>query len=139
MKAFEFLEHTADVKFRAYGRDPEEMLENAALALMSTMADISRVQLKESWRTELEAPDLEHLAYDWLSELIFLSETEGALFSSFQIRLEQNQQWKLAGGLHGEKIDLGRHALRDAVKAVTWHEFQVKKNDIWCLQVVLDV
>lgn len=139
MKAFEFLEHTADVKFRAYGRDPEEMLENAALALMSTMADISQVQLKEAWRTNLDAPDLEHLAYDWLSELIFLSETEGALFSSFRIELKRNQQWKLAAGLYGEKIDLGRHALRDAVKAVTWHEFLVKKNDMWCLQVVLDV
>jgi SHS2 domain-containing protein len=139
MKAFEYLEHTADVKFRAYGRDPEEMLENAALALINTMADVSSVQLKASWRTELEAPDLEHLAYDWLSELIFLSETESALFSSFQIEIEQNQQWKLAGGIGGETIDLNRHAFRNAVKAVTWHEFSVKKNDIWCLQAVLDV
>jgi SHS2 domain-containing protein len=139
MKAFEYLEHTADVKFRAYGRNPEEMLENAALALMNTMADISSVQLMASWSAELEASDLEHLAYDWLSELIFLSETEAALFSSFQVKIEQNQQWKLAGGLGGEKIDLKRHAFRNAVKAVTWHEFSVKKNDIWCLQAVLDV
>jgi len=139
MKAFEYLEHTADVKFRAYGRDPVEMLENAALALMNTMADISSVRLKESWRTELEAADLEQLAYDWLSELIFLSETEAALFSSFQIKLEQNQQWRLAVDLYGEKIDLGRHAFKNAVKAVTWHEFQVKKNEMWCMQVVLDV
>jgi SHS2 domain-containing protein len=139
MKAFEYLEHTADVKFRAYGQDPEEMLENAALALMNTMADISSVHQKESWRAELEASDLEHLAYDWLSELIFLSETEVSLFSSFQVKLEQNQQWKLAGDFSGEKIDLKRHAFRNAVKAVTWHEFSVKKNDIWCLQAVLDV
>jgi len=139
MKAFEYLEHTADVKFRAYGRDPEEMLKNAALALMNTMADMSSVQLETSWKTELEAPDLEHLAYEWLSELIYLSETESALFSSFRIKIEKNQQWKLAGDLGGEKIDLKRHAFRNAVKAVTWHEFYVKKNDTWCLQAVLDV
>jgi SHS2 domain-containing protein len=139
MKAFEYLEHTADVKFRAYGRDPEEMLENAALALMNTMADVSSVKRETSWRTDLEASDLEHLAYEWLSELIYLSETESALFSSFQVKIEQNQQWKLAGDLCGEKIDLKRHAFRNAVKAVTWHEFSVKKNDVWCLQTVLDV
>jgi HEAT repeat protein len=39
----------------------------------------------------------------------------------------------------GERIDLGRHAFENEVKAVTRHKFGIKKNQIWCIQVVLDV
>ena len=38
---------------------------------------------KETWKVELEASDLEDLAYQWLSEIVFLFETESAVFSTF--------------------------------------------------------
>jgi SHS2 domain-containing protein len=129
MKPFEYLEHTADVKFRAYGRIPEEMLSNAAAALFKSMVDPATVNVKEFWRVELEAQDLEQLAYQWLSEIVFLFETESAVFATFVVKLRQNGAWKLEGEIGGEKIDLRRHAFENEVKAVTLHEFQVKKND----------
>lgn len=139
MKPFEYLEHTADVKFRAYGKTPEELLSNAAIALFSSMTDISKVNVDETWKVELAAPDIEQLAYDWLSEIVFLFETESAVFSTFDVKLKKNEEWKLQAEIGGERIDLARHAFDNEVKAVTLHEFEVKKNDIWCLQVVLDV
>ncbi len=139
MKPFEYLEHTADVKFRAYGQSPEEMLSNAAAALFKSMVDPSAIQAKETWMVLLEAPDLEQLAYSWLSEIVFLFETESAVFSTFAVKLQQNGSLKLEGEIGGERIDLERHAFENEVKAVTLHEFQVKKNDLWCIQVVLDV
>jgi len=139
MKPFEYLEHTADVKFRAYGKSAEEMLSNAAAALFKSMVDPSAIQAKETWKVELEAPDLEQLAYNWLSEIVFLFETESAVFSTFTVRLQQDGSLKLEGEIGGERIDLKRHAFENEVKAVTLHEFQVKKNDVWCIQVVLDV
>jgi SHS2 domain-containing protein len=139
MKPFEYLEHTADVKFRAYGKTPEEMLRNAARALLSSMTDLSKVEAKEIWSAELKAPDIDQLAYDWLSEIVFLFETESALFSTFDIKLKRNKECELHAVIGGERIDLRRHAFDNEVKAVTLHEFGVKKNDIWCLQAVLDV
>jgi SHS2 domain-containing protein len=139
MKPFEYLEHTADIKFRAYGQTPEEMLENAASALFSSMIDTSKVQVKENWTIELNGPDLEQLAYSWLSEIVFLFETESAVFSTFKVRLNENKEWKLEAEIGGERIDLKRHAFDNEVKAITLHEFSVKKDDIWCIQVVLDV
>jgi SHS2 domain-containing protein len=139
MKPFEYLEHTADVKFRAYGKTPEEMLRNAARALLSSMTDLSKVEAKEIWSAELTAPNLDQLAYDWLSEIVFLFETELALFSTFDIKLKKNNECELRAEIGGERIDLRRHAFDNEVKAVTLHEFGVKKNDIWCLQAVLDV
>jgi SHS2 domain-containing protein len=141
MKPYEYLEHTADVKFRAWGHSLEEMLSNAALALFNSMIDTNTVRAKESWTVELSGPDIERLAYDWLSELIFLFETEFAVFSKFDVKLHQDQdgQWTLQATIGGEKIDSSRHAFDNEVKAVTLHKFEVKKNDLWCIQVVLDV
>jgi len=139
MTAFEYLEHTADVKFRAYGKTPEEMLSNAAAALFRSMVDPSAIAVRERWMVKLQAPDLEDLAYQWLSEIVFLFETESAVFATFSVGLEQNGGWKLAAEIGGERIDLSRHAFENEVKAVTRHKFGIKKNELWCIQVILDV
>jgi len=139
MIAFEYLEHTADVMFRAYGRTPEEMLCNAASALFKAMVDPASIAAREKWTVELYGEDLEDLAYQWLSEIIFLFETESAVFSTFSLRLEQDGRVKLYGEIGGERIDLARHAFENEVKAVTRHKFGIKKNQLWCIQVVLDV
>ncbi len=143
MIPFEYLDHTADIKFRAYGATPEEMLSNAGAALFKVMVDPSTVNVNESWKVELEALNLEQLAYAWLSEIVFLFETESAVFARFDVKLQkkeiESESWMLRGVLGGERIDLSRHSFENEVKAVTWHEFQIKDNGIWCLQVVLDV
>ncbi len=139
MKPFEYLEHTADIKFRAYGHTPEEMLTNAAAALFKSMVDPATVQVSETWKVKLEASDLEQLAYRWLNEIVFLFETESAVFASFAVSLQQTGDWKLEGEIGGERIDLKRHAFENEVKAVTLHQFQIKKNEVWCIQVILDV
>ena len=139
MTAFEYLEHTADVKFRAYGKTAEEMLSNAAAALFRSMVDPSAIAVKEKWTVKLQAQDLEDLAYQWLSEIVFLFETESAVFATFSVRLEQNSGWRLVAEIGGERIDLSRHAFENEVKAVTRHKFGIKKNELWCIQVILDV
>ncbi|MDD4650997.1 MAG: archease [Methanothrix sp.] len=141
MIAFEYLEHTADIKFRAYGKTAEEMLSNAAAALFNCMVRPETIAVKETWRVELQAEDLEDLAYQWLSEIVFLFETESSVFSTFSVRLEQNATalCRLQAEIGGERIDLLRHAFANEVKAITRHKFGIKKNDVWCIQVILDV
>lgn len=139
MIPFEYLEHTADIKFRAYGKTPEEMLSNAAAALFKSMVDPATIIAKETWKVELEAIDLEELAYQWLCEIVFLFETEFAVFATFSVKLQQGGGCKLKAEIGGERMDLKRHAFENEVKAITRHKFGIKKNDIWCIQVILDV
>ncbi|MDQ1262283.1 MAG: protein archease [Euryarchaeota archaeon] len=141
MIPFEYLEHTADIKFRAYGKTPEEMLCNAAAALFQSMVRPEAIAVKETWKVELETTDLEDLAYQWLSEIVFLFETESAVFAAFSMKLERNaaESWKLQAEIGGERIDLQRHAFENEVKAITRHKFGIKKNEVWCIQVILDV
>jgi SHS2 domain-containing protein len=141
MIPFEYLEHTADIKFRAYGKTPEEMLSNGAAALFKSMVDPATIAPKETWKVDLEAFDLEDLAYQWLSEIVFLFETESAVFAVFSVKLDQDGTgfWKLQAEIGGERIDLKRHSFENEVKAITRHKFGIKKNDVWCIQVILDV
>jgi len=141
MIPFEYLEHTADIKFRAYGKTPAEMLSNAAAALFKSMVDPATIHVKESWKVELKAFDLEDLAYQWLNEIVFLFETESAVFATFSVNPEQDgtESWRLLAEIGGERIDLKRHAFENEVKAITRHKFGIKKNEMWCIQVILDV
>lgn len=42
---FKFLEHTADVKFQAFGEDIEKLFENSALALKESIC--GKIKIKE--------------------------------------------------------------------------------------------
>lgn len=141
MIPFEYLEHTADVKFRAYGTTPDQMLSNAAAALFAAMISPDQVTEKEFWPVELEEEELEDLAYQWLSEIVFLFETESAVFSSFLVTLARGEggSWRLSAKIGGERMDQKRHSFLAEVKAVTRHKFVIEKNERWCIQVVLDV
>ncbi len=146
MEPFEYLEHTADVKFQAHGRGLEETFENAALAMLAAMIDPSTVRVEETWPVEIEAESLESLLYEWLSEVLYLFEVDLAVFSKFEVAIEEGGEgWRLSGRLGGERVDLARHLFETEVKAVTLHQFEIRKEEreggeeIWTAQVVLDV
>ena len=44
MRKYEFLDHTADAKFRAYGKNLEQAFTNAALALTNLVTDSAKVK-----------------------------------------------------------------------------------------------
>lgn len=146
MEPFEYLEHTADVKFRARGRSLEETFENAALAMLGAMIDPATVKAEETWSIEIESESLEGLLYEWLSEILYLFDVELAVFSRFDVKLEEDEGgWRLSGQIGGERVDPKRHFFETEVKAVTLHQFEIRKvvsdgeEEIWTAQVVLDV
>jgi len=145
MEPVEYLEHTADVKFRVRGRSLEELFESAGLALIGAMIDPSTVRVEESWPVEIVAESLEALLYEWLSEILYLFEVELAAFSEFEVALDGGADgWSLSGRVGGERIDRERHLFETEVKAVTLHQFEIGREEvggeeIWTAQVVLDV
>ncbi len=138
---YEFLYHIADAKFRAYGSTMEEAFENAALAMFNVMINTKTMKLQEVREIELTSPDIKMLLVDWLSELLYLFEVEGVVFSEFKIdRIEKTGEgFSLTGKARGEPIDLSRHRFDTQVKAVTLHEIEVQEKDegFW-VQVVVD-
>ena len=72
MKAYEFLEHTADAKFRAYGTSMEEAFGNAAKAVTSMYVDYNKVKPKTAKLLSVKGKDLKELLLSSLDFFIFL-------------------------------------------------------------------
>jgi len=139
---YRYIEHTADVGFEAYGGTLEELFVNAASALYSFMTDVEAIEEVEERDIAVNAEDLESLIFDWLDELIFLFDAELLIMKSFDIIINVNvnePEFSIKGTCRGGKFDPAKHESGIIIKAVTYNMMEVKKNNIWHAQVVLDV
>ncbi len=138
---YKFFPHTADVIFEAYGRTLERAFEHSALALEEIMVDLDTVEKKEHYEISINSDSVENLLYDFLSELIFIKDTENLLFNKFHIViLHKNKEYELFANCEGDFINKETQALNDDAKAITMHEFEIKKKaNVWVAKVLVDI
>lgn len=141
MKKFKFLEHTADVKFLAFGKTLEEAFENSALALTHVICE-EKIKKKKNEKIskQIEGTDIQGVLQNFLEDFLFLFETKRFLLSSVKkLKIEKKSG---AFFLHCEIAgdDAKNYKLNSHVKAVTYNDMFIKKEKgIWKCQVVLDV
>lgn len=132
---FKFLEHTADIKFQAFGKSLEEVFENSALAMFNAMFD-GKVKKTQRFNVKAEGKDNENLLYNFLEELIVLF--DGKQFFLSGVEKIKIKDGKLQAEVVGDKAENYKISLD--VKAITYSEMFVKKQKgKWVAQVVLDV
>ena len=137
---FEFFDVTADVGYKAYGDTLEEAFENAALAMFEVMTDTSKIEPKLERKIEVESEDECALLYDWLSEFLVILDVEYLVFSKFEVKIEKkDEKYFLEGIAWGEEFNPEIHESRAEVKAVTYHLMDVKKENGYMVQVILDI
>src|SRR3989454_114791 len=132
---YEEIEHTADVGIRAYGATLDELFANAAEGMFSLVADLGSVKAVGEIEVRLEAEDLPTLLLRWLSELLYIHETQRLLFASFEVHAEGTS---LRGRARGEAIDKTRHELKLVIKAVTRHRLTVDPRQ-GIAEVIFDI
>lgn len=131
------VEHTADVALLVESDSIEALFADAARGLFSLMIEARDISQTKLWKVELSAPDLESLLIDWLNELVFLFEVEGAVVAHIYIdSLDDN---KITARLAGEPFDSRKHEVIRQIKAATYHALEIKKNDFWEATIVFDV
>ena len=137
-RAFEIIDHVADVGIVAYGTDVEELFSNAALALFSLITEPESVEEKLHLDLEVSSEDRDSLLVEWLNELIYLFDAERILFNRFDIkRLTHNE---LKAACYGEGFDPMKHKIKIGVKAATYHMLKLDKNGDGCkAQIILDI
>lgn len=137
MKDFKILDiATADMAFSAFGKTKDEMFENSAKALMSIMFDEKTKKIVKK-KIKVKADDEVALLHDFLSELLFLFDTEHIIFNGFSVKIKDN---KLEAEVTGEKFNKEKHKFIIDVKAITYHKMSIeKKNGIFKCTVIVDV
>jgi len=140
MKDFEFLEHTADAKFRAYGKTLEEAFANAVRAIYAVMTDISKVKPRKMHTLEVEARKKESLLFDLIAKLVYLIDTEGFLLSGVEsLKISRSAEgYSLKATLTGDAAE--GYEIKTQVKAPTYSDMFIKeeKGQV-TIQMVLDI
>ena len=131
-------DHTADYMVEVSARSLQALFAEAALALFEAVTDVKTVRPRESVRVRVEAADPEELLVTWLTELLFLHESERWLFSRFEPRLPDGRH--VEGEAWGEKLDPRRHPIDREVKAITYHRMKlVREGDVIKTRIVFDL
>jgi SHS2 domain-containing protein len=135
-KKFEFLEHTADTKIKAYGKTLEEAFVNVALASTQVMTDLNLIKEVESRNIEVSANNVRSLLYDFLEELLFLLDTEGFLVKSVKnMSIKNNNLSCVVIGDFAKNYEI-----HTTIKAITYSDMEIKKSDDgFMVQIVHDL
>lgn len=138
---YEELAHTAEIGLRVRSDTPEGLFACAArgmFALLSVEVDRSTPPIRRD--VHLTSMDLESLLVDWLSELLYLHETTGAVFQECVVTHWQPDAPDgptLGATVQGYPPVT---APRLQIKAVTYHDLLVAADeDGWVAQVYFDI
>lgn len=134
---FEVIEHTADVGIVARGRSLEALFANAAAGMLHFLIDPQSVRAEERRKVVVEAEDLEGLLIAWLNELLVVLNGDAFIPAVFEIHELTDR--RLAADVLGERVDPSRHRFRLDVKAATYHQLRIARNDVWHARIIFDV
>ena len=129
MKAYEIIEHTADVGLRIHGSTGEELFCHAALGLADLITDTSRLHslpLDRKISFGLQGENTEDLFLKWLREILFVFSTRKLILLSFDFKILTAHRLQVEA--QGLVFDPEKHESNYEVKAVTYHGFKMEKT-----------
>ena len=136
-----YLPHTADAKFRAYGKSLEEAFANAAYAMTDIITDIRKIKSTAKQNISIHSEDEKALLYDFLEKLLILLDTKGFLLSKItQIKIKKNRDKSLSltASLTGDNYK--GYETKTTIKAVTYQEMLIdQKRGKFVVQVIVDI
>lgn len=138
---FKYLEKIAiaDIAFEVTAKTLDGLFHDAGMAASDIIVNQKSVKPKMKKTIKLKADSLEHLLYDFLSEIIYLKDTDGFLINKMTVKVDEKSK-SMVAELSGDKIDRKNHDLRNDLKAITMHMFTVeKKKTGWYARVVVDI
>jgi SHS2 domain-containing protein len=138
VKHFEILDHTADIGIIVHGENLKTLFENAGEAFFHLITDLRKVKRRVERRVNIEGESLDRLMVDWLSQLLYLHDVENLLFKGFKV--DSVGEDGLKATVKGEPFQEGVHVIKTEVKAVTYHQIEVRQeNGGWRAQIILDL
>lgn len=137
---YEFIEHTADIAVKAYGRSVEDAFATAAVALFDIITDGGRINAGRQLEFEVESVDTEGLLVGFLSHLLVLHEADGYVMTDFEVRFAGENTLKATCSV--EAYDADKHGRGHHVKGVSYHMMEIclgDNDDDSYVQVLFDV
>ena len=135
MKKFEILEHKADLKIRAFGKDKKELFLNSMIGMFEGARYEEEVKSQKSKvKIRITSLDLPSLLVDFLSEILYLCETKKEVYQKVDFKKFTNNG--IEATLIGKKLErMGVH-----IKGVTYHDLDVRQEKgTWQAVILFDI
>jgi len=134
--SFEDLPHTADIRIRVRAPSMDDLFKDAADALMEVMYGKDRAGL-DTTEVALESPDAESLLTDFLSELLFITDSKGVVIARADVSIDR---FRLRAVLYTEPFDPARHSGGTEVKGISYTGMTVQQGSRgYSVEIVFDV
>jgi SHS2 domain-containing protein len=135
---FEMIEHTADVGVAGCGKTKAEAFESTAYGMFSIVADLDKYKPTGEVEVHAEGDDDLALLQGFLSSLIVLMDGDNLLPLDFEITELQDGSVTCKVAVRTISGDI--EWLGPAIKAVTYHEMKIERqDDTWKAQAIFDV
>ena len=135
---FDYLDHTADIGIRVYGQGLGEIFINAALALREILVKGEGPEEEVPLVFNLKGDSHEILLVKFLTELLYLFESEHKL--PHRVEIQKLYESEVEATIWTDVLDPKYHQVKTEIKAVTYHQLAIKKTDKgYEAQVIFDV
>lgn len=131
---YEILEHTADLKIRAFGKDKKALFENAMVGMFEG-GEYEKEGEEVKRKIEISSFDLSSLLVDFLSEVLYLAEVNQEVY--FKVDFKKFSEKEIEGILTGRKLK----RMGVQIKGVTYHDLRIKQREdgTWAATILFDI
>ncbi len=135
---YSLFSHTADLGILIRGNSFKELFRHAGMALMEQLVDNKAPETGNRIEISVSGNDPADLMVKWLSEILYLFEGEGLVVTGIYINsINRN---KISANLTAMEYDTRHHEYLREIKAVTYHQIEVKeKRGLWTAKVIFDL
>lgn len=135
MEKYQILEHTADVKVKAFGKDKKELFLNMLKGMASILQPEVKSKQRKVRKIKIKSIGLETLLVDFLSEALYLTQVNKEIYNN--VKFKSFTDTEIEGELIGQRIE----RLEEDIKGVTYHEIDIhqKRDGIWEVTVIFDI
>ena len=142
MGEFNFFDHTADIAVEVSAETFEDLFSISAAAWLHAVLEKPNVRSSKIRTITITAGTVEELLVNFLSEINYLLLSKKWIFASvkkIRIRFEE-KLFHLSADIAGENLNFDKHALKEEIKAVTYHQMVIeKKKNKYSTKIVFDI
>ncbi len=140
---YKFIDHTADVKVRGWGRTIEEAFSQVALSLMATISpSLEKIDHKIEREINIKSEDKYALCIDFLTEFLYIFDVDELVFSNIEVQsiIMKKGYFQLKALAKGEKFNKNVHEIGIEVKAITYSFMNIEeKKEKVTIDIVFDI
>lgn len=137
-KKYRVLNRSSDLVIKVFGKTQAELFANSAFALFDILADMEKVEVRDSLQLEVEGGDRDDLMVNWVRELLYLF--QGSDFLVKEVEVQEIKENYVRAEVKGEKFDPDRHEIRREIRAVAYDQSRMEKTgDQWMAQLIFEL